>query len=92
MAVHYLSQSYGEDGPPREFALDMLKRAPQDGNRGVREVAAWSLLFGPLKPRPDVQAREIVPLLIPLLSEYQSECINTGCKPRHRRGRKPGGT
>ena len=41
----YFSHQYGEDGPPQDFATDLLIKGLQDKNRNVRRVAADRLLY-----------------------------------------------
>ena len=67
MAVHYLGREYRQGGPPTDLALDLLKKALEDSNRGVRMKAAAALLFGGLKLAPEVYAEKVVPHVLKLL-------------------------
>lgn len=77
MVAHYLGHSYGQGGPPTEWTLKLLKKALQDSNRGVRTKAAGSLLMGNLKVEPEVYTKEIIPLVIPLLSDPSKRARRT---------------
>lgn len=69
-AVHYLGSAFKEeDGPLRDMAIDYLKKALDDSNRGVRSKAVVALLFGGIKISADEYTHDIMPLVIRLLSD-----------------------
>ncbi|NKB66608.1 MAG: sigma-70 family RNA polymerase sigma factor [Candidatus Latescibacteria bacterium] len=69
LAVSYLAREYGDGGPSKEFAIERLQDALQDGNWGVRKAAAHTLMHGKPGQSNEERGRNIVPHLIPLLSD-----------------------
>ncbi len=69
LTVHYLAGDYGDGGPGKDFVLERLKEALQDGNWGVRKAAIRRLMSpGPLLTEEE-RARSVLPHLLPLLSD-----------------------
>ena len=68
-AVHYVALSYdSEDGPPRDFALGLIKRAMKDKNWRVRKTAATRLLFSKIVSE-DERAEKLIPLVLGMLQD-----------------------
>lgn len=68
-AVHYLgwARAYKKEALPAETAVDLLKKALSDSNRRVRAQAVLTLLT--LNFPDERKRRELVPLLVPLLTD-----------------------
>ena len=76
-AVHYLGRAFKDNDASKDMAIDFLKQALQDSNRGVRAKAAGALLYGNLKISPDMYTKEIMPLVMPLLSDSSKRTRRT---------------
>ena len=67
-AVHFAALHYeGDDGPPRDFALDLLKQALKDKNWRVRKTAATRLLFSQIISEEE-RAEQLIPLVLEALA------------------------
>jgi RNA polymerase sigma-70 factor (ECF subfamily) len=68
-AVHFVALNYeSEDGPPSDFALELIKRAMQDKNWRVRKTAATRLLFSKIVSE-DERAEKLIPLVLGMLQD-----------------------
>ena len=64
----YYGQNYGDDGPPLDFALDLLIRGLGDANRRVRQVAAGRLIFAQRSMSHEDWARDVLPHMLALVT------------------------
>lgn len=68
-AVHFVAMHYqSEEGPPHDFALELMKKATRDKNWRVRKTAATRLLFSRIVSQ-DERAEKLIPIVLGMLAD-----------------------
>lgn len=63
-AVHFVAIEYqSEEGPPHDFALELMKKATRDKNWRVRKTAATRLLFSRIFSQ-DERTEQLIPIVL----------------------------
>ncbi|MEW6750487.1 MAG: sigma-70 family RNA polymerase sigma factor [Candidatus Latescibacterota bacterium] len=72
--ARYYGNTFGEDGPPQDFALQLLVQALGDSHHRVRQTAATRLLYAHGLMGEEEWVRQVLPHLLALMTH---ECRDT---------------